>query len=915
MWRFFLLVLLCFQQVFCSQIKEEEIDPLDFDEEFDPYIPISDFPIEQRKKRDTSDRPYGTEPVYHPIGPNDPFRPNRPTSMGKYFFKKIKQVAKLIDKKAKFFMKKFPTNGVFENENPFKGGKYPWAKMATPSDSYSVIENSNQIRPVKYNQPDITFTYSTNLIPKSMGVKSHTKPSSHISGGRQTYSSDEPTYSQSAPKYTSSSGSPSYTSSSSSYTSSSSSPSYTSSSSSPPYTSSSSLSYTPSSQPSSSTTYSSSKPSISSSIPSSPSYISSGSISGPSASTTYTSSDSSSLPTGSSSSVTSQQTYKPSETSNFVSVGPHSTITQESVSTVVEPSIHSQPISFETNSLTGSEIQFEQGPTEISDAEINPDVIANSLLFEKDNSPILLPNSQGLRSLWATIMAEEDNEHQAMEEMIFEAFSYHEQESIENDMIVQIVNDVDSLINLDMNDDATKDKVNSAIKFIKEDIDNLPESMHQELHSLKEVMTDYSNLLDNRHTISDYDFQQAKQVLAEDLDNIRSEHTNRRFFGNDDFENEDVLEFDEELDKMINDEVTNMMDKTGSLIDAGMHDDLSSDQIKADMEVLKESMNDLPAVVQEKQSEFSHVMDDFVNLLDTKEHLSPNIYQQASQVLADDLNHLRKNNNKKFFEDFTSNDQDEEIEFDDELTEMLNDELTEKIENVVKFMHFGMKDKSVKHRIRDQIDSIMDDIEMMPKPMKAEQAEFENVMHDITNLLDHGQQASPAEFELAMNVVKDDLMQIKKEHTNKRFFPSTNSPSQSSPPSSTHSQSPQFSSFSPSRPSYQEFESEELPPASVGPVHVIPINTAPKVKEFGQGKFFGRDERLGSKFVQHETLRQNERPQTESAQLYNQEELGSPTLPAQTGDGVLAYVVRDRNNPSRQFLVPASTLENGQFFA
>ena len=30
-------------------------------------------------------------------------------------------------------------------------------------------------------------------------------------------------------------------------------------------------------------------------------------------------------------------------------------------------------------------------------------------------------------------------------------------------------------------------------------------------------------------------------------------------------------------------------------------------------------------------------------------------------------------------------------------------------------------------------------------------------------------------------------------------------------------------------------------------------------------------------------------------------------------DGVLAYVVRDRNNPSRQFLVPASTLESGQF--
>ena len=152
-------------------------------------------------------------------------------------------------------------------------------------------------------------------------------------------------------------------------------------------------------------------------------------------------------------------------------------------------------------------------------------------------------------------MAEEYNEHEAMEEMIFEAFSNHEQESIDNDIIVQMVNDFDNLINLDMNDDATKDKVNSAIKFIKEDMDNLPESMNQELHSLKEVMTDFSNLLDNRHTISDNDFQQAKQVLAEDLDIIRSEHTNKRFFGNGDFNNEDILEFDEELDKMINDEL------------------------------------------------------------------------------------------------------------------------------------------------------------------------------------------------------------------------------------------------------------------------------------------------------------------------------------------------------------------------
>ena len=37
-----------------GNLFQEEIDPLDFDEEFDPYIPISDFPIEERKKRDTS---------------------------------------------------------------------------------------------------------------------------------------------------------------------------------------------------------------------------------------------------------------------------------------------------------------------------------------------------------------------------------------------------------------------------------------------------------------------------------------------------------------------------------------------------------------------------------------------------------------------------------------------------------------------------------------------------------------------------------------------------------------------------------------------------------------------------------------------------------------------------------------------
>ena len=54
--------------------------------------------------------------------------------------------------------------------------------------------------------------------------------------------------------------------------------------------------------------------------------------------------------------------------------------------------------------MTGSEIQFEQDPTEISDAEINPDIVAESLSFEKDNSPVLLPNSQvGLHFLLTCI--------------------------------------------------------------------------------------------------------------------------------------------------------------------------------------------------------------------------------------------------------------------------------------------------------------------------------------------------------------------------------------------------------------------------------------------------------------------------------------------------------------------------------
>ena len=425
-------------------------------------------------------------------------------------------------------------------------------------------------------------------------------------------------------------------------------------------------------------------------------------------------------------------------------------------------------------------------------------------------------------------MAEEGFEDMSMEEMINEAFSNNEQKIVENDMFDQMIDDFNSLINLDMKDDSTIEKVNNAFELIKDDMVNLPEYMNQELHSLKEVMTDFSDLLGITNQISVNDFEQARQVLAEDLDNIRIEHQNSRFFGSDDFDDENILELDEELDEIINDEVTDIMDKTSSLITADINDDLSSNQILADVDVLKESMNDLPLVVQEKQKEFSRVMDDFVNLLHTKEYISPSIYQQTTQVLSDDLNNLRKNNNKKFFEDYQDdeqdNEQDGEFEFDDELNEIMNDELTEKMDNVVKFLNFGIKDKST-NVMRGVIDSIMDDIEMMPKSMKAEHDEFENVMHDITNLLDHREQASPAEFELAMNVVKDNLLRIRKEHLNKRFFQSPNSHSQSFTSSSTHSQSPKFSSSSPPRP---QFESAG-PPAPVGPIHIIPINTVPKV--------------------------------------------------------------------------------------
>ena len=100
-------------------MERDIYDPNEFQEEIDPYIPISDFPVD-RKKRDTYNyqtQQYQPQTVYHSPGPvysnpgvsgpvynhprvypieEDPSRPNQPTFFGNLLFGKVKKVKSYV---------------------------------------------------------------------------------------------------------------------------------------------------------------------------------------------------------------------------------------------------------------------------------------------------------------------------------------------------------------------------------------------------------------------------------------------------------------------------------------------------------------------------------------------------------------------------------------------------------------------------------------------------------------------------------------------------------------------------------------------------------------------------------------------------------------------------------------------------
>ena len=72
-------------------IKVERSVEDDFPEEYDPYIPISDFPLD-RKRREIKDLLGYPVQVERDSEVYDPYRPNEPTIFGKLMFHKIKKV-------------------------------------------------------------------------------------------------------------------------------------------------------------------------------------------------------------------------------------------------------------------------------------------------------------------------------------------------------------------------------------------------------------------------------------------------------------------------------------------------------------------------------------------------------------------------------------------------------------------------------------------------------------------------------------------------------------------------------------------------------------------------------------------------------------------------------------------------------
>ena len=93
-----------------QDVKKDIYDPNEFQEEIDPYLPISNFPVD-RKKRDTYNyqtQQYQPQTVYHSPGPvysnpgvsgpvyNHPSRPNQPTFFGNLLFGKVKKVKSYV---------------------------------------------------------------------------------------------------------------------------------------------------------------------------------------------------------------------------------------------------------------------------------------------------------------------------------------------------------------------------------------------------------------------------------------------------------------------------------------------------------------------------------------------------------------------------------------------------------------------------------------------------------------------------------------------------------------------------------------------------------------------------------------------------------------------------------------------------
>ena len=137
-----------------------------------------------------------------------------------------------------------------------------------------------------------------------------------------------------------------------------------------------------------------------------------------------------------------------------------------------------------------------------------------------------------------------------MEEMIDEVFSINSSE-IEQEVqipsvqlqdegvnkydseLVEVMDDVASLVNIAIEDSSSMDTVRKTFDTIKEDFDSFPTILRHRENEFMNVMTDFNSLLEvGKHSsfIKD-DFKQAMKVIKKDLNKLRKEHKTRgRFF-------------------------------------------------------------------------------------------------------------------------------------------------------------------------------------------------------------------------------------------------------------------------------------------------------------------------------------------------------------------------------------------------